>query len=99
MNQELKSIAKYDSLHEPTVQEKDLIWKAREYCQSSFPQLLPRIIDCVNYAKKDQVIEIHRLIESWPLLSPENALQLFDYAYPDEHVRKFAVHCFQVKAL
>ena len=56
-------------------------------------------IDCVNYAKKDQVIEIHRLIESWPLLSPENALQLFDYAYPDEHVRKFAVHCFQVKAL
>ena len=52
-----------------------------------------------NYAKKDQVIEIHRLIESWPLLSPENALQLFDYAYPDEHVRKFAVHCFQVKAL
>ena len=43
-DQELQSIAKYDSLHEPTVQEKDLIWKAREYCQSSFPQLLPRII-------------------------------------------------------
>ena len=52
-----------------------------------------------NYAKKDQVIEIHKLIESRPLLLPENALSLFDYAYPDEHVRKFAVHCFQVKVL
>ena len=49
--------------------------------------------------KKDQVIEIHKLIESWPLLLPKNALQLFDYAYPDEHVQELAVHCFQVKAL
>ena len=35
------------------------------------------------------------MIESWPLLSPENALQLFDYAYPDENVRKFAVKCLK----
>ena len=61
-DQELQSIAKHDPLHELTVQEKDLIWKVREYCQHSFPQLLPRIIDCVNYAKRDQVAEIHRLI-------------------------------------
>ena len=54
------SAAKHDPLHELTVQEKDLIWKVREYCQHSFPQLLPRIIDCVNYAKRDQVAEIHR---------------------------------------
>ena len=38
---------------------------------------------------------ISRLIESWPLLSPENALQLFDYAYPDENVRRFAVKCLK----
>ena len=61
-----------------------------------FPQLLPRIIDCVNYANRQQVAELHGLIEKWPLLPPENALQLFDYAYPDEHVRKFAVNCLHL---
>ena len=93
--QELQTIAKQDPLHELTVQEKDLIWTVREYCLHYFPTLLPRIIDCVNYANQQQVAEIHRLIESWPALPPETALQLFDYAYPDENVRRFAVRCLR----
>lgn len=93
--EDLQSIAKRDPLHELTVQEKDLIWKVREYCANNFPELLPRIIDCVNYAHQNQVAEIHRLLEFWPLLPAENALQLFDYAYPDEYVRKYAVKCLR----
>lgn len=93
--QELEVIARYDPLHELTVQEKDLVWKVRGYCLHQFPQLLPRIIDCIHYGNAVEVAELHRLLETWPLLSPENALQLFDYAYPDEHVRKFAVKCLR----
>ena len=58
--QELKAIAQHDPLHELTVQEKELIWKVREHCMHNFPQLLPRIIDCVNYGNQSQVAEIHR---------------------------------------
>ena len=58
--EELETIAQHDPLHELTVQEKDLIWKVREHCMLNFPQLLPRIIDCVNYGNQSQVAEIHR---------------------------------------
>lgn len=93
--QELTAIAQHDPLHELTMQEKELIWKVREQCLDYYPHLLPRIIDCVNYADQHQVADLHKLIEVWPLLPPEKALQLFDYAYPDEHVRKFAVRCWR----
>ena len=92
---DLEKIAGHDPLHELTVQEKDLIWKVRDFCLHQFPQLLPRIIDCVHYQDAAQVAELHRLLETWPLLSPENALQLVDYAYPDEYVRRFAVQCLK----
>ena len=90
--QELATIADRDPLHEITEQEKDLIWKVREDVSTLHPGLLPRIIDCVDYANASQVAELHNgLLDNWPALSPENSLQLLDYAYPDEHVRRFAV--------
>ena len=93
--QELASIANYDPLHQLTIQEKDLIWRLREYCLENLPKLLPKIIDCVDYANRVQVTELHNLLDRWPLLSPEDALQLFDFYYPDEQVRRFAVKCLR----
>ena len=40
---------------------------------------------------QDDVLELNALLSRWPVLPAERALQLLDYAYPDEHVRKFAV--------
>jgi phosphatidylinositol-4,5-bisphosphate 3-kinase len=94
--EELVSIANYDPLHQVTVQEKELIWNVRTYCMNLLPQLLPRIIDCVDYSNMNHVAELHYLLERWPLLSPEDALQLLDYAYPDEAVRSFAVKSLRV---
>ena len=45
-----------------------------------------------------QVFELNRLLERWPALEPERALQLLDYAYPDEPVRRFAVRCLRRRA-
>lgn len=92
---ELVKIAGMDPLHDLTVQEKDLIWKVREHCLLHLPNLLPRIIDCVDYANPSQVAELHNLISRWPLLSSDDALLLLDYAYPDEHVRNYAVRCLR----
>ena len=89
--EELKQIADRDPLHDLTMQEKDLIWKIREYCLTGLPDLLPRIVDCVDYTNQDAVLELNALLSRWPVLPVERALQLLDYAYPDEHVRKFAV--------
>ena len=76
-------------------QEKDLIWQIREYCLTNLPELLPRIIDCVDYTNQNQVFALHALLERWPVLPAERALQLLDYAYPDEFVRRFAVKCLR----
>lgn len=107
--QELKLIGDRDPLHDLTEQEKDLIWKLREYCLTRLPELLPRIVDCVDYSNQAWkicllgktlltfrpfqtiVVELHSLLSRWPVLSAERALQLLDYAYPDQHVRRFAV--------
>jgi len=94
--QELELIAKRDPLHDLTVQEKDLIWRVREFCLTSLPSLLPRIVDCVDYADPRQVGQLRSLLERWPVLPPEDALQLLDYAYPDEAVRTFAVRCLSM---
>lgn len=42
-----------------------------------------------------QVLELADLLQRWPILNFEEALQLLDYAYPDENVRKFAVQCLR----
>ena len=72
-----------------------MIWKIREYCLTRLPVLLPRIVDCVDYTNQDAVLELNALLSRWPVLPVERALQLLDYAYPDEHVRKFAVMCLR----
>ena len=65
------------------------------YCMQYLPSLLPRVIDCVDYANTGQVANLHQMLERWPLLPPEDALHLLDYAYPDEKVRSFAVRCLR----
>ena len=91
--EQLMRLSKHDPLHEMTIQEKDLVWKGREYCleNTHYKRILPKIIDCVDYADRAQVVELHCLLDRWPLLSPEDALQLFDFYYPDEYVRSYAV--------
>jgi hypothetical protein len=56
-----------------------LLWKVREYCLVRLPHLLPRIIDCVDFARPEEVAELHRLIDRWPLMPVENSLQVFVY--------------------
>ena len=47
-DQELQSIAKYDSLHEPTVQEKDLVWAPHMFSRISNLQILFTIFELMS---------------------------------------------------
>lgn len=40
-----------------------------------------------------QVAEAISLLQNWPRLPVEKALELLDYAYADQQVRSFAVKC------
>lgn len=35
------------------------------------------------------------LLQSWPRLEPEQALELLDFTYADQEVRKFAMQCIE----
>ena len=35
------------------------------------------------------------LLQSWPRLDPEQALELLDFTYADQEVRKIAVQCIE----
>ena len=35
------------------------------------------------------------LLQTWPELEPEQALELLDYTYAEREVRKFAVRCLE----
>jgi len=44
---------------------------------------------------KLQVAEATSLLQHWPTLAVEKALELLDYAYADQAVRNFAVQCLK----
>ena len=35
------------------------------------------------------------LLQTWPRLDPEQALELLDFTYADQEVRKIAVQCIE----
>jgi phosphatidylinositol-4,5-bisphosphate 3-kinase len=59
--------------------------------------LVDTIIMLVNEVVeyKLQVAEVTTLLQKWPKLPVEKALELLDYAYADQAVRSFAVRCLK----
>lgn len=88
----LHELIKKDPLFEITEQDKMLIWTYRYYLKKHLPDSLPKVLDAVEWNKRNQVSEMYRLLRGWPLVSPEIALELLDCKYPDVFVRDQAVH-------
>lgn len=74
-------------------QERKILWSHRYYCLQNVPQLLPRLLHCVEWNDRYEICEMTALLEKWQLLRVEKALELLDYAYADEAVRSYAVKC------
>jgi phosphatidylinositol-4,5-bisphosphate 3-kinase len=51
---------------------------------------LYEVVECIL-----QVSEVTALLQQWPKLPVEKALELLDYAYADQAVRNFAVQCLK----
>lgn len=84
-------VTRYE-LHE---QERKNLWCLRYQLINSDPHLLSKLLDCVDWNNHYEVSEAISLLQKWPLLMPQKALELLDYAYADQAVRSYAVRCLR----
>ncbi|CAH0604358.1 unnamed protein product [Chrysodeixis includens] len=89
----LRATAEKDPMYEMHEQEKKDIWASRERFRLEAPELLPKLLSCVEWGERAEAAGVRRLLAAWPLLRVECALELLDYAYTDSAVRSFAVKC------
>ncbi|XP_038215234.1 phosphatidylinositol 4,5-bisphosphate 3-kinase catalytic subunit delta isoform [Zerene cesonia] len=91
--EKLRTTAEKDPMYEMHEQDKKDIWAAREYFQTQAPELLPKLLSCVEWTERAEVARVAKMLSNWPMLRVESALELLDYAYADAAVRSFAVEC------
>ncbi|XP_049283271.1 phosphatidylinositol 4,5-bisphosphate 3-kinase catalytic subunit beta isoform [Anopheles funestus] len=84
-----------DRLNDIHEQDRNAIWAKRRDCMLQMPQGLPCLLYCVEWNNRDEVSEIVSLLQEWPKLLVERALELLDYAYADKYVRRYAVDCLR----
>lgn len=89
----LKSKFETDPSFEMYEQERKRFWELRYDCMKLMPYLLPMLLTCVEWNDQKEIAEAAALLKFWPKLPVEKALELLDYAYADQTVRKFAVNC------
>lgn len=56
---------------------------------------MPYVLKSVKWCERSKVREMMSLLQSWPLVEPEVAITLLDYAYPDMQVRSYAIRCLE----
>ncbi|XP_041377444.1 LOW QUALITY PROTEIN: phosphatidylinositol 4,5-bisphosphate 3-kinase catalytic subunit alpha isoform-like [Gigantopelta aegis] len=88
----LDELSLKDPLSDLSEQDKELLWKRREQCLLR-PQSLPKLLSSVKWNDRENVAQLYELLERWPTVSPEIALELMDCSYSDLRVRSFAVKC------
>ncbi|XP_066595868.1 phosphatidylinositol 4,5-bisphosphate 3-kinase catalytic subunit delta isoform [Prorops nasuta] len=93
--EQLRSLADRDPLHELHEQERKVMWGLRHHCLHKIPMLLSKLLHCVEWNDHKEVAEATNLVQQWPKLPVERALELLDYAYADQNVRSFAVQCLK----
>ena len=95
MKLELQDIAGLDPLFYPDNRERELIWGFREWLKDAMPTALNKLALSVPWTDPVQVQVFYRLLESWPKIDPQNALELLDARYANERVREYAVLCLE----
>lgn len=91
----LKVFQMMDNMYEIHDQDRKNIWQLRYYWLNHQPEILPKLLYCIDYDKKEDVGAVADILRGWPKLPAEKCLELLDYAYADQEVRSFAVKCLR----
>ena len=84
-----------DLLYRMTDTECELLWILREDCQRQLPNALNKLLLSFRWNNQKKVATALCLLNKWPKIQPDKALELLDYAYPDSMVRKYAIECIK----
>lgn len=90
----IKQLRQNDPLTPLTVEDRQLLWRYRKNC-STIPELLPLLLDSIEYDDPEQVREIPLLLNIWEKPPPMLALSLLDAKYANRMVRDYAVSCLE----
>ncbi|ELP85883.1 phosphatidylinositol 3-kinase, putative [Entamoeba invadens IP1] len=88
-----KKAVEADPMAELTTEEIRMLWTYRAMVMKTKPRALSRVVRAVDFSDQEEVLELHRLLQKWPLIEPSHALELLDFHYPDEEVRIYALKC------
>ncbi|CAH1990801.1 unnamed protein product [Acanthoscelides obtectus] len=88
-------LAEMDNLYEAHDQDRKNIWALKCYWLENDSAVLPKLLYCIDWDKREEVSQVVALLQQWPKLPVEKSLELLDYAYADQEVRKFAVECLK----
>jgi len=69
------------------------LWKYRYYVLAKHPGGLSKVALSVPWTNPLAVDSFYSLLEEWPRIPTELALELLDSRYPDAQLRAYAVEC------
>ena len=86
----LKKIIRIDRLVEMDDRDLQYVWELRLIC-STCEESLPKLLTACDWSNMDSVAEVRVLLQKWPEIPVNTALELLDYSFADPSVREFAV--------
>ena len=89
--EKIKNKTPFDTLN---IYDKNRLWSNR-YKLSKVPELLPKLLLCVDYKNPQHVKELKKILKMAKLLSPVQSMELLTGKYLHEYIRNFAVICLQ----
>ena len=92
--EEIEKIKKKTSFDTLNNYDKKLLWSNR-YKLSKIPELLPKLLLCIDYKNPIDVIELKKILRIAIMLSPVQSMELLTGKYLHEYIRNFAVNCLR----
>ena len=89
--EKIKRKTPFDSLNN---YDKKILWTNR-YKLSKIPELLPKLLLCVDYKNPQHVMELKKVLRIAVILSPVQSMELLTGKYLHEYIRSFAVNCLR----
>lgn len=90
-SEKLRFTAERDPLHEMHEDERRFLWSTRHMIAQQVPNLLPKLLLCIEWNDYRETAEMLSLLPKWPKLAPARALELLDFAYADAAVLFFCL--------
>ena len=89
--EKIKKKTPFDSLNN---YDKKILWTNR-YKLTKIPELLPKLLLCVDYKNPEHIKELKKVLRMADLLTPVQSMELLTGKYLHEYIRSFAVNCLQ----